>query len=99
MVARMVPGEVIAHAIHHQLAKIFSVGIPHADGSMQRGFNARSIKIVEDITVALMIRALGVMGIEYRIRQAARGAHERHGAVFESDELRQAARLEETWRY
>ncbi len=95
MLARVVPGIIVAHAVGHQFAEVLRVGIPHADGAVEGGLDARGVEVVEDIAVALVIGPLGVVGVEHGVRQAARRAHDGHGAVLESDHLGQAARLEQ----
>ena len=58
---------------------------------MQSGFEAVPIVVVEDIAVALMIRFMGVIGIENGVRKTAGISDNGNGAVFEADELGQAA--------
>ena len=60
---------------------------------MHRGFQAGRIVVVENIAVAFVIRAVRVVRVEDRVRQAAGVAHDGDGAVFEADHLGQAARF------
>src|ERR1039458_6118076 len=95
VLAGVVTGTIVAHAVRHEFAEVLREGIPHADGPVQGGLDALGIEVVEDKAVALVIRPLSVVGVEHRVRQAARRAHDGHGAVLETDHLGQAARLEQ----
>ena len=95
MIAGVIPGEVVTHAIHHQFAKMLSIRIPHADGAMEGRFDAGRIEIVEDVTIAFVVRTSGVIRVEYCIGQSTRGTDDGDRAVFEAYQLGEAARLEE----
>src|ERR1035437_7730956 len=56
MLAWVVPGIVVAHPVDHQLAEVLWEGVPHPDGAVEGGLDARVIEIIEDIAVALVIR-------------------------------------------
>ena len=94
VLAGVVPGVIAPHAVEHQFAEVFRVGIPHADGAVQRGLYSGSIEIIEDIAVPLVVGPLGMIGIENRIGQAACVPHDRHRPISQADELGQTAWLE-----
>src|SRR5437660_3944746 len=83
MPARMVPGIIAAHAVGHELAEILRIGIPHADGAMQRRLNARRVKIVEDIAIPVLVWPVRVVCVEYRVRQSARRANNGDSSISE----------------
>src|ERR1039458_10657978 len=93
VLAGVVPGIIVAHAVRHEFAEVLREGIPHADGPVQGGLDALGIEVVEDKAVALVIRPLSVVGVEHRVRHAAARAHDGHGAVLETDQDRKSTRL------
>ncbi len=53
----VVPGVVALHAVDYQFPEILRVGIPQADGAMERGFDARRVEIVKHITCTALPKA------------------------------------------
>lgn len=87
VLAGMVPGKVVAHPVHHQFAEILRIGVPQTDGAMERRLDARRVEIVEDVTVSLVIRLVGVVRVEHGVSQSAGRAHHGHCAVFKPENL------------
>lgn len=96
MPATLVPGIILAHAVHTQLVKILGVLVPQADGTTEGMLHPGVAERLEGVTGTFFIGLVGVVGIEDGIGQTAGGAHHRHGAVFHGDDLGQAAGLEGT---
>src|SRR5208283_1478672 len=81
MLCRMVPRKVVVHAVQHQVAELFGIAVPQADGAEEGRFDRPYVGLVEHVTVALVVWFVGVVAIENRVCQAANGAHDRYGAV------------------
>ena len=49
--AGLIPRVITAHPIQHEFAEMVRAGMPHANGAVQRGFNARVVEIIERVAV------------------------------------------------
>ena len=90
----MVPRIIAVHPVHHQMPEMIRELVVTADRTEQRGFHAGVGCVGEHVTVALVQRQRRVVLVEHGVGQSAHGAHDRHRAVAQRDELRQPARLE-----
>jgi hypothetical protein len=91
VLAGMVPGIIAAHPIEHEFAEMVWVKVVHADGAFEGGFEALPIIVIEDVAVAFAVGFVGVIGVEDSVGEAAGIADDGESAVFEADELGEAA--------
>jgi hypothetical protein len=91
ILAGMVPGIVAAHSVNHQFAEVFRVVLPETDGAVERGFEAVPVIVVEEVSVALVVRFVRVIGVEDGVGESAGVSYDGDSAVFQADELGEAA--------
>src|SRR5271169_188749 len=60
VLARMVPGIVVPHAVDHQLTEILGEMIPHSDRPLKRGLQALPVVVVKPVTISLVVRSVRV---------------------------------------
>ena len=94
MLAGMVPGIIAVHPVHHQMPEMIRELIVTAQRAIERRFDAGIVRRMKHVTVALVQRKVRVILVKNRVGQSAHRAHNRHRAVTQRDELREAARLE-----
>src|SRR5690242_12506927 len=77
VLAWIIPGIVAPHTVHHELAEVNGVMIPHTNGSLEGRFQTRPIVVVEHITVSLVIRLMPVVGVKNGVRKSSSIPHHR----------------------
>jgi hypothetical protein len=94
MMAGVFPRVITAHPIHHEFAEMVRAGMPHANGAVQCGFNARLVEIIESVAVPRVERFVRRISMQL-IRHPARLGFGVGGACSATPLTRRKSRVSE----